>query len=63
MKIVAPCKDCERRHVGCHSECDDYDKYIKIKKERSAQIRKNRNDILLVDGYEQKKARRLKRYQ
>lgn len=20
----APCKDCERRHIGCHAQCDDY---------------------------------------
>ncbi len=20
----APCKDCERRYVSCHSDCDDY---------------------------------------
>lgn len=19
-----PCKDCEKRHVGCHGTCDDY---------------------------------------
>ena len=23
----APCKDCQRRYLGCHSECEDYIKY------------------------------------
>lgn len=22
--MTAPCKDCDRRHPGCHSECEDY---------------------------------------
>ena len=25
----SPCKDCEERHVGCHSECE---KYIEFKR-------------------------------
>ena len=24
MRLQAPCKDCEGRHVGCHSECRLY---------------------------------------
>ena len=43
--MTAPCKDCDRRHTGCHSECDDYkmfraeqDKVIEAKaKARSAE--------------------------
>lgn len=22
--IITCCKGCERRHIGCHSECEDY---------------------------------------
>ena len=22
--MIMPCKDCAKRHVGCHSECEDY---------------------------------------
>jgi len=22
--IVAPCKDCTKRHISCHSTCEDY---------------------------------------
>ncbi len=27
MYIPAPCKDCEKRKIGCHSSCDDYLKF------------------------------------
>lgn len=23
----SPCKDCEKRHIGCHSECDSYKEF------------------------------------
>jgi len=25
--MSAPCKDCERRVVGCHAKCNDYTEY------------------------------------
>ena len=25
--LAAPCKDCEDRHEGCHTECDKYKEY------------------------------------
>ena len=40
MKPQAPCKDCYKRYLGCHSECDDYidysNKQQKIRDERAA---------------------------
>lgn len=27
MRRMTPCKGCEKRHVGCHSECEDYKKF------------------------------------
>ena len=40
MRLQAPCKDCEKRYLGCHSECDDYidynNKQQKIRDERAA---------------------------
>ena len=29
MRYKAPCKDCENRHFGCHSECKTYLDYAK----------------------------------
>lgn len=26
--MEAPCKDCTKRHVGCHSECNEYCKFV-----------------------------------
>ena len=30
VKDKAPCKDCPRRELGCHSTCIDYISYRKI---------------------------------
>ena len=29
--MVAPCKDCEKRHLGCHSSCEEYQEFRKAK--------------------------------
>ena len=40
MKPQAPCRDCDKRYLGCHSECADYidynNKQQKIRYERAA---------------------------
>ena len=23
----APCRDCKKRHMGCHSECEEYKRF------------------------------------
>lgn len=28
-----PCKDCDKRHVGCHARCDDYLEWRNIRDE------------------------------
>lgn len=28
MKPMSPCKDCEKREVGCHSKCAKYMKFF-----------------------------------
>ena len=33
MKVNAPCKDCEKRHVGCHSTCEPYIKFAQERNE------------------------------
>jgi len=42
---AAPCKNCPNRHVGCHSQCDDYkdwraerDKVLEIKRLENSAI-------------------------
>lgn len=29
LRIPSPCKDCERRELGCHDRCGDYISYKK----------------------------------
>lgn len=36
--MVAPCKDCAKRELGCHSRCDKYKEY----EEERRQIRERR---------------------
>ena len=40
MRLQAPCKDCEKRYLWCHSECADYinynNKQQKVRDERAA---------------------------
>ena len=30
----APCKDCEKRYLGCHSNCEEYQAFDKYNKAR-----------------------------
>lgn len=51
MKIGAnvtmpPCKDCEERRVGCHSDCEKYKTWRKVKdKQYKEELEKRRCDI------------------
>lgn len=36
------CKDCEKRRVGCHSECEDYLNWLEIHKKEVEQIRQEK---------------------
>lgn len=53
--LQPPCKDCEKRHVGCHSSCEDYKMYhdenVKLQEQRAEFRRK------IEDYYEVRKHR------
>jgi hypothetical protein len=53
--MLAPCKDCQERHIGCHAECERYIKF----KEESAEIEKRRRaDVeAWIDFKEYKKSK------
>lgn len=36
---IAPCKDCERRHPGCHGECPEYGEWKRLHDEEQARRR------------------------
>ena len=53
------CKDCERRHIGCHATCDDY---IAAKR-RHDEIAAERQKEKLVNDYQAEVTRqKRKRY-
>lgn len=37
--IYVPCKDCTKRQVNCHSNCDDYAAFIEENEYRKKQLR------------------------
>ena len=41
----APCKDCERRHLGCHSECPEY---IEFSRERNEMLNKRHQEYRIL---------------
>ena len=52
----SPCKDCEDRHINCHSKCE---KYLLFKSERIQTKEKIKNAYKLqsmLEEYERKKA-------
>lgn len=42
--IQAPCKDCQERHMNCHSSCQ---KYIDFRKQRDLANDSRRKDVEL----------------
>ena len=39
---IAPCKDCESRHVGCHSKCSKYSEWRELLNQENEKISKTR---------------------
>ena len=51
MLVQAPCKGCEERQVGCHSQCERYLSYVKMKDEQKKEldeIRYSENDFYKI---------------
>lgn len=40
MKLIVPCKGCERREAGCHANCEEYQTFRKLKDEQNAYFKK-----------------------
>lgn len=54
----APCKDCEKRYVGCHGRCEKYFEYHKANQERLESIKKA-NELI---GYQSELSIRIKKH-
>lgn len=68
MRPQAPCKDCENRHMGCHSSCQlylDYKKRNDKHREEDYQRREEGQKVrsVIVEGKERmKKSRATNRF-
>lgn len=38
--LMAPCKGCQERRVGCHDECPKYKEYQRLNEERKEKERR-----------------------
>ena len=45
MRMV-PCKDCQKREVGCHGNCTDYIQWAKEKRDLNNAVKKYKSDSL-----------------
>ena len=46
-----PCLNCEKRHVGCHSSCEEYAEF-KRKKKKKKEIKRKQEELQnIVCGY------------
>lgn len=44
-----PCKDCELRAIGCHSDCSDYKEWRTELDRKNAQIHKSKQMYNLIE--------------
>lgn len=51
MMPTNPCKDCEERHLRCHSDCERYKAYREEWERITAEIRKAKKAEVLTESY------------
>lgn len=39
-RLIAPCKGCDKREVGCHAACEEYIAFRKAKDKLNAELKK-----------------------
>jgi len=52
-----PCKECEERQIGCHSSCEKYKNFLKIRDEKNAFLHREPHDYYVVDKIRKKQKR------
>lgn len=63
--IMSPCKDCKKRHIGCHDKCDIYLKYkeeIRAFNKKAKEDRYNECVMYEFEKYGKMQSCRLKKY-
>ncbi len=52
MRPKAPCKDCEKRHPGCHGECEAYAEFQKQHDEYYYEVSKAKgNEFYFIETH------------
>ncbi len=59
--IKGPCKDCEKRYVGCHSKCTEYVDFRKRLDAENEVRQKKMTELVERGNYIHDRARQLKR--
>lgn len=49
--VQSPCLNCNRRHIGCYSDCEQYIKFRKDKDTENSLIRSKKKKISQIDEY------------
>lgn len=49
--IDAPCADCQKRYVGCHSDCEDYKTWKSEQMSVAEDKRKRKNETSMLNSY------------
>lgn len=50
--LVAPCKDCPKRYLGCHDKCYKYQTFRQARDEYNEQVSKKREDYTTTYLYD-----------
>lgn len=51
MRPKAPCKDCKKRHPGCHGECEAYAEFLRQHKEYYHEVSKAKgNEFYFIES-------------
>ncbi len=53
--MKAPCMDCDKRYLGCHSVCEPYKQFVKEKKAINEKRQKINNTIADCEAIRQHK--------
>lgn len=50
-QTIAPCQACKDRAVGCHSNCDRYNEWLREERQKNEEYRKQKSLRREVDSY------------
>lgn len=57
--LIAPCKGCERREVGCHSVCEEYLTFRRLKDEQKAELVKKAKQEQIQNDIERDRKKKI----